>query len=236
MNRFQHVRSFDDLSYVSRQSKHILTLFSGGVDSSYLLYKLSQSGCKVTAFTVDPGDGVHAEDLRDIAGFFNVDLQVIDAHEVIIPVIHANAQYMGIYPISSSLSRPLMARLAIEQAELLGCDAILHTANQSQNSLRHLNGALHQLNFTGLPAAPMNRRPSAARRKSRRWRRSVCRAFRHAGSVVMPISGCVSTNPVCWTIRKISSCRKLCLSGRHVSIPNRTNTSRLGLKMACRWQ
>lgn len=159
MNRYQHVRSLDDLSYVSRQSKHILTLFSGGVDSSYLLYKLSQTGCKVTALTVDLGDGVHAGDLRDIAGFFNVDLQIIDAreafaHEFIIPAIRANAQYLGIYPISSSLSRPLIARLAVEQAEILGCDAILHTANQSQNSLRRLNGALHQLNFTGFTGSP----------------------------------------------------------------------------------
>lgn len=129
------------------------------MDSSYLVYKLSQTGCKVTALTVDPGDGVHAGDLRDIAGFFNVDLQIIDAreafaHEFIISAIRANAQYMGIYPISSSLSRPLIARLAAEQAEILGCDAILHTANQSQNSLRRLNGALHQLNFTGFTGSP----------------------------------------------------------------------------------
>lgn len=159
MKRYQQVRSLEDLSYVARQSKHILTLFSGGVDSSYLLYKLSQTGCKVTALTVDLGDGVDADDLRHITGFFNVDLKIIDAREqfareFIIPAIRANAQYMGIYPISSSLSRPLIARLAVEMAQTLSCDAILHTANQSQNSLRRLNGALNQLNFNGFIGSP----------------------------------------------------------------------------------
>lgn len=159
MKRYQQVRSLEDLSYIARRSKHILTLFSGGVDSSYLLYKLSQTGCKVTALTVDLGDGVDADDLRHITAFFNVDLKIIDARDVfaqefIIPAIRANAQYMGIYPISSSLSRPLIARLAVEHAQALGCDAILHTANQSQNSLRRLNGALNQLNFSGFIGSP----------------------------------------------------------------------------------
>lgn len=159
MKRYQQVRSLEDLSYIARQSEHILTLFSGGVDSSYLLYKLSQTGCKVTALTVDLGDGVEAEDLRYITSFFNVDLKIIDAREefareFIVPAIRANAQYLGIYPISSSLSRPLIARLAVELAQTLGCDAILHTANQSQNSLRRLNGALNQLNFKGLIGSP----------------------------------------------------------------------------------
>lgn len=31
MNRYHHVRSLDDLSYISHQSKHILTRFSGAV-------------------------------------------------------------------------------------------------------------------------------------------------------------------------------------------------------------
>lgn len=159
MKRYQQVRSLEDLSYIARQSEHILTLFSGGVDSSYLLYKLSQTGCKVTALTVDLGDGVEAEDLRYITSFFNVDLKIIDAREefareFIVPAIRANAQYLGIYPISSSLSRPLIARLAVELAQTLGCDAILHTANQSQNSLRRLNGALNQLNFKGFIGSP----------------------------------------------------------------------------------
>ncbi|WJY14100.1 argininosuccinate synthase-related protein [Pectobacteriaceae bacterium CE90] len=159
MTRSLEVRSLEDLSFIAKHTQHILTLFSGGVDSSYLLYKLSQYGCKVTALTIDLGDGVVSEDLQYIAEFFGVRLKVIDARErfieqAIIPAIQANAKYMGIYPISSSLSRPIIVQYAVELAKGLGCDAILHTANQSQNSLRRLNGALRQLNFPGYIGSP----------------------------------------------------------------------------------
>ncbi|WJV63613.1 hypothetical protein PCO86_06195 [Pectobacteriaceae bacterium CE70] len=81
MTRSLEVRSLEDLSFIAKHTQHILTLFSGGVDSSYLLYKLSQYRCKVTALTIDLGDGVVSEDLQYIAEFFGVRLKVIDAHE-----------------------------------------------------------------------------------------------------------------------------------------------------------
>lgn len=42
-------------------------------------------------------------------------------------------------------------------ARELGCDAIVHTANQSQNSLRRLNGAIGQLGFEGCYGTPYER-------------------------------------------------------------------------------
>jgi argininosuccinate synthase len=64
------------------------------------------------------------------------------------------ARYMGIYPISSSLSRPIIALHAVALARELGCQAIVHTANQSQNSLRRLNGAIEQLGYEGCYGSP----------------------------------------------------------------------------------
>jgi argininosuccinate synthase len=58
------------------------------------------------------------------------------------------------YPVSSSLSRPIISRYAVEYANKLGCDAIVHTANQSKNSLRRLNGAISQLGFSGYYGSP----------------------------------------------------------------------------------
>lgn len=159
MSRSMEVRSLEDLSFIAEKCSHVLTLFSGGVDSSYLLSVLAKYKCKVSALVVDLGDGVNQEDLHHIASYFRAELRVIDgrsifAEDAVLPAIQAHAKYMGIYPISSSLSRPIIARLAVNMAQQLGCDAILHTANQSQNSLRRLNGALKQLDYKGYIGSP----------------------------------------------------------------------------------
>jgi argininosuccinate synthase len=153
------IRSLDDLRLVANHCKQVLTLFSGGLDSTYVLKCLADHACQVTALTVDLGDGVNRTDLAQIASRFGANLLVIDgrqafAQDAVLPAIRANARYMGIYPISSSLSRPIIARYAIEIARQLGCEAIVHTANQSQNSLRRLNGSLHQQGFEGYFGSP----------------------------------------------------------------------------------
>jgi argininosuccinate synthase len=138
---------------------HVLTLFSGGLDSSYVLKELAQRDVRVTALSVDVGEGCQLQDLQEIAGFFGAALKVVDAKEMfareaVAPAICAQARYLGIYPVSSSLSRPILAKIAVKVAHELGCEAIVHTANQSQNSLRRLNGAIAQLGFEGCYGTP----------------------------------------------------------------------------------
>lgn len=154
------IRSLEDLSLVARTSKRVLTLFSGGLDSTYVLKELAQyRDCEIVALTVDMGDGVNREDLAELAQQFGARSVVIDgqktfAQDAVLPAIRANARYMSIYPISSSLSRPIISRYAVELADKLECDAIVHTANQSQNSLRRLNGAIGQMGFKGFYGSP----------------------------------------------------------------------------------
>ncbi len=152
-----HIRSLADLDELS--GRHVLTLFSGGLDSSFVLRELARRGCHTTALAVDVGDGIHRDDLKSIAGHFGAELQIVDAREEfvekgVVPAIRAQAKYLGIYPISSSLTRPIMAAAAVRVARELGCEAIVHTANQSQNSLRRLNGAIAQQGFTGWYGTP----------------------------------------------------------------------------------
>ncbi len=156
------IRSFADLDTMQGQVGHVLTLFSGGLDSSYVLKELAQRKLRVTALSVDVGEGCQLQDLQEIAGFFGASLKVIDAREAfareaVAPAIRAQARYLGIYPVSSSLSRPILAKMAVKVAAELGCDAIVHTANQSQNSLRRLNGAIAQLGFEGCYGTPYER-------------------------------------------------------------------------------
>ncbi|MBD1554558.1 argininosuccinate synthase-related protein [Pseudomonas typographi] len=159
MTREMDVRSLEDLAFIAQRTPHILTLFSGGLDSSYLLYQLSKLDCKVTALAVDLGEGADYAELARITNFFGATLKVVDGRsafveDAVLPAIQAHAQYLGQYPISSSLSRPIIARFAVAAAHRLGCGALLHTANQSQNSLRRLNGAIKQLGYTGFTGSP----------------------------------------------------------------------------------
>ena len=111
------IRSFADLDIMQGQTDHVLTLFSGGLDSSYVLKELAQRQLRVTALSVDVGEGCQLQDLQEIADFFGATLKVIDAreafaHDAVAPAIRAQARYLGIYPVSSSLSRPILAKMA----------------------------------------------------------------------------------------------------------------------------
>lgn len=154
------IQCVDDLSFIGGHDQRIVTMFSGGLDSSYLLYLLSKSGLsEIIALTVDVGDDVDHDNLHRIADHFGVKAMVVDArasfaNEFVGEAISANAKYMGHYPISSSLSRPLMAKITVQKAAELKCGAIIHTANYSQNSLRRLNGSIRDLGYTGFYGSP----------------------------------------------------------------------------------
>jgi argininosuccinate synthase len=160
MNSHQYIRSFDDLDFVTQRTECVLTLFSGGLDSTYVLKELSKkNSCTVIALTVDLGDGVNREDIAALAARFGATSIIIDgqerfAQDAVLPALRCNARYMSMYPISASLSRPIICKFAVDIAKQNGCDAIIHTANQSQNSLRRINGALAQLGFKGFYGSP----------------------------------------------------------------------------------
>ena len=187
MHTQRQIRSLQDLSIVTRSCQKVLTLFSGGLDSTYVLKELAQSpGCEIIALTVDLGDGVDRNDLRDIAERFGARSVVIDgqqmfAADAVLPAIRANARYMSMYPISSSLSRPIIARYAVELADKLGCDAIVHTANQSQNSLRRLNGAILQLGYKGYFGSPYEYSALSRQEKIERLRGAGLERFQARG-------------------------------------------------------
>jgi len=153
------IRSIKEVRALADSTNHILTLFSGGLDSSYILEVLKGSKAKVTALAVDLGDGVDEASLKKLSHHFGVDLVIIDARKEfvehsLVSAIHSQAYYLGDYPVSSSLSRPIIVKKAVELAKKLHCDAIIHTANQSQNSLRRLNGALEMSDFDGYYGSP----------------------------------------------------------------------------------
>jgi argininosuccinate synthase len=116
------------------QVHRVLLLYSGGLDTSVMLKWIQDSyGAEVVCLTVNLGQP--GEDYEVIKGkalaLGALECHVLDAraqfvHEYVLPAIKANALYGGGYPLFTALGRPLIAKLAVEQARASGCDTIAH--------------------------------------------------------------------------------------------------------------
>ncbi|MFD0423372.1 argininosuccinate synthase-related protein [Streptomyces parvus] len=158
------IRSFSQLEELD-PDRPVVTLFSGGLDSSYLLLRLRRMGMReVHAVSVDIGEDESSSYKQQVAEELGATIHILDRREefaerYVAPAIAAQAVYLGIHPVSSTLSRPLIAHSAVELARGLGAQAVLHTANRSQNTLRRLNGALRLLRYEGAFGSPYDLDP-----------------------------------------------------------------------------
>jgi argininosuccinate synthase len=116
------------------QVHRVLLLYSGGLDTSVMLKWIQDSyGAEVVCLTVNLGQP--GEDYEVIEGKARqlgasechvVDAREEFAREYLAPAIRANAVYGDGYPLFTALGRPLIAKLAVEQARASGCDTIAH--------------------------------------------------------------------------------------------------------------
>ncbi|MFI5776784.1 argininosuccinate synthase domain-containing protein [Nocardia sp. NPDC051570] len=153
------ISSLDELE--SSAPRHVLLLYSGGVDGSYLLQWLARRNIEVTALQVRIGDAgeVDSDVAKWRASRFGVSLHTVDASqefftEFLPAAIHADAYYQGQFPVGSTLTRPLMAKVAVDAARQLGCDAVAHTATYTQNSSLRLSASIAALDHEIAIAAP----------------------------------------------------------------------------------
>src|SRR5919107_3494909 len=112
----------------------VLLLYSGGLDTSGMLKWIQDEyEAEVVALTVNLGQP--DDDFEVIRGkamnLGALECEVVDAREefardYVAPAIKANALYGGGYPLFTALGRPLIAKLAVEQARASGCDTIAH--------------------------------------------------------------------------------------------------------------
>jgi argininosuccinate synthase len=154
------IRDFSQVETAAESCGRVVTLFSGGLDSFYLLWRLSQYvDLQVYALSLDLGGDAEFSHSRGAAERLGAELVLVDhstsfADEFVAPAIAAQATYLGIHPVSSSLSRPLLARAAVDLARDIGAQMVLHTANRSQNSLRRLNTSIAALGYDGHFGSP----------------------------------------------------------------------------------
>jgi len=113
--------------------KKIVLAYSGGLDTSVSIHWLKERyDAEVITLTVDVGQGKDIEAIRQKALKIGaVKAITIDAKEEFIrdfvfPTLRAGAIYEGDYPLSSALSRPLIARYLVEVAKQEGATAVAH--------------------------------------------------------------------------------------------------------------
>jgi argininosuccinate synthase len=122
------------------QGRHIALAYSGGLDST-LCVKLSELKYRaraLTAISVDVGQG-EAELQVSTARALQLGIQplIIDAKQEfteqwLSKAIQANSDYNG-YPVSTSMTRQLIAARVAEKALELGCDALMEGSSGKGN-------------------------------------------------------------------------------------------------------
>jgi argininosuccinate synthase len=113
--------------------RRVILAYSGGLDTSVAIPWLREHyGAEVTTLTVDVGqvgelgDALERARANGAADSLFVDGKAALAEEFILPALAANCLYQGVYPLSTSLARPLVVRHLVEAARARGADAVAH--------------------------------------------------------------------------------------------------------------
>ncbi len=113
--------------------KKVVLAYSGGLDTSVMVKWLNEKyGFDVVTVTVDVGQ---QEDLKAIeekaklvgaVKHYTIDAKKEFIERFVFPAIKANALYEGKYPLSSALSRPLIAEKLVEVARKEEASVVAH--------------------------------------------------------------------------------------------------------------
>lgn len=108
-------------------------LYSGGLDTSCMLKWLQENyNTDVITVTLNVGQAKEFKEIENkakklgVKKHYTIDAREEFVKEYIFKAIKANALYQDAYPISSSLSRPLIAKWGVEIAKKEGAEAIAH--------------------------------------------------------------------------------------------------------------
>ncbi|KAF7904527.1 hypothetical protein EAF00_001861 [Botryotinia globosa] len=159
----QHSKPIESLAGIAKlddKDTPVITIFSDGLDSTYLLLRLQELGLtNIHAVQVDVGAPVDVDGLTKHAAHFGAQFKCLDGPELfvrdgVVPAILAHVMYLGQFPISSSLTRLIVARLVADYANYVNAGLLLHTANLSQNTLPRLNNFIQRLGYPGKFGSP----------------------------------------------------------------------------------
>ncbi len=136
------------------RAKKVVLAYSGGVDTSVCIpYLIHEWGVEsVVTLAVDLGQGAELDAIQAKALTAGAEQSLVrDAIQELItdyafPAIQANALYENRYPLSTSLARPLIAKLLVQVAEEVGADAVAHGCTGKGNDQVRFDLAITALN------------------------------------------------------------------------------------------
>ncbi|MEJ5339661.1 MAG: argininosuccinate synthase [Aquificaceae bacterium] len=120
-------------------AKRVILAYSGGLDTSVIVRWLTDRGYEVITYTADVGQGEELSEIPHKAKASGAveaiveDLKEEFAREYCLPTLRALALYEGKYPLTASLSRPLIAKKLVEYAEKFGADYVAHGSTGKGN-------------------------------------------------------------------------------------------------------
>jgi len=111
----------------------VVLAYSGGLDTTVILKLLQEKyNAEVITLTLNLGQEKDYEEVEERAlktgaiKHYNIDARDEFVNEYVLPALKANALYQQKYPVSSAISRPLIAKKLVEIAEKEGADAVAH--------------------------------------------------------------------------------------------------------------
>jgi len=121
-------------------TRKIVLAYSGGLDTSVMLKWLQQKyNAEIITVTLDVGQRENLRAIekkaKDLGALrhYSIDAKDEFAEKYVFPAIKANALYEGKYPVSTALSRPLIAEKLVEVARKEGADAVAHGCSGKGN-------------------------------------------------------------------------------------------------------
>ncbi|MEM1514966.1 MAG: argininosuccinate synthase [Thermoproteota archaeon] len=133
--------------------RKIVLAYSGGLDTSVMIRWLQEKyDAAVVTVTLDVGQ---KEDLKAIEEkayrlgvlrHYSIDAKEEFVRNYVFPAIKANALYEGKYPVSTALSRPLIASKLVEVAEMEDADAVAHGCTGKGNDQVRIEVSVKALN------------------------------------------------------------------------------------------
>jgi argininosuccinate synthase len=133
--------------------KKVVLAYSGGLDTSVMLKWIQEKyDSDVISVILDVGQGKILKSVEEkawslgVLNHYSIDAKEEFAREYVFQAIKANALYMGTYPVSSSLSRPLIAKKLVEVAEAEGAEAVAHGCTGKGNDQVRFDVSIKSLN------------------------------------------------------------------------------------------
>lgn len=131
----------------------VVLAYSGGLDTSVMLRWIQEEyDADVVSMTLDLGQGKDLGEVEEkawdlgVLNHYSIDAREEFAEGYVFPAVKANALYMDTYPVSSSISRPLLASRLVDIAGKEDADAVAHGCTGKGNDQVRFDVTIKSLN------------------------------------------------------------------------------------------